>query len=76
MFLAFAEMFGETGVPEMRPETRGGFTYTHPGRTDPDLWVSQVGQMDTRGGTSVLTEAGGQPDSVAPVETGFGAGVL
>lgn len=41
MFLAFAEMFGETGVPEMRPETRGGFTYTHPGRTDPDLWVSQ-----------------------------------
>lgn len=29
MFLAFAEMFGETGVPEMRPETRGGFTYTH-----------------------------------------------
>lgn len=32
--------------------------------------------MDTRGGTSVLTEAGGQPDSVAPVETSFGAGVL
>ena len=40
------------------------------------LWPrSQRGRVCI-GGSSILTEAGGQADGVAPVETSFGAGVL
>lgn len=39
------------------------------------LWPPREGQL-FKGGSAALTEAGGQSDCVAPVQTGFGARVL